>query len=83
MSSAQNATVKEFFKELSRHLPNHDFRLITGTQQLDQEDNLCKTLTELGITHLTTVTVVTRFNGGGSDLSREQEWLVSLALIPS
>ena len=60
----QNATVKEFFEELSRQIPNHDFRLITGTQQVNQEDNLSKTLPELRITHLSTVTVIARFNGG-------------------
>lgn len=48
-------------------MPNHDFRLITGIRQLDQTDNETK-LVDLGITHLSTVIVIARFNGGTSDL---------------
>jgi len=62
----QNGTIKELFDELSKQLPDHDFQLITGTQQLQREDN--KTLAELGITHLSTLTVVARFCGGYSNL---------------
>jgi len=58
----QNATIKEFFDDLAKELPDHDFRLISGTQEFGPADN--KILADLGISHLSRVIVMARFIGG-------------------
>ena len=47
-------------------MPYHEFRLITGTQQLQRDDD--RTLADLGITHLSRLVVTARFVGGDKDL---------------